>query len=444
MKKILLIAPAYRTKLLENVRVLALPPLNLTILAAHTPEEYDVKIVDESVESIDFNAKADLVGITCMTPLAPRAYEICEKFRERGVPVVIGGIHASLMNEEASEYADAVVIGEAETIWKNVLEDFEKGNLQKVYRVSERPDIEHLPAPRRDLLTKKYFVQTVQTSRGCPFNCSFCSVTLFNGGKYRLRNIDKVIDEINGIKDKRIFIIDDNVVGSGQQSIERAFKLFDRLKDTGKEWGGQTCLNIVEHDDLLKAASKSGAKAFLIGLESIQPETLSSYNKKVNLRPATKNFKDAVKKIHDHGIAIVAGIMFGSDHDTKDTFERTVEFILDAQLDAVQLSVQTPLPGTALYKKLAEENRILLDDYPKDWEFYNLFEPVYQPCNMTPTELYDGLVSSYKCVSSPGASLKRGIRTFINTRSLFSTGISFFWNYDSYKTIKHATRFSGI
>lgn len=440
MKRIVLISPAYRTKLLENVRVLALPPLNLAILASQTPHLYNVRIVDEAVEDINFDMAADLVGITCMTPLAPRAYEISARFRARGIPVVLGGIHPSIMSDEAIQYADAVVAGEAENIWPRVLDDFEQSRMQGIYRAEERPDIEFLPAPRRDLYKPdSYFVQTVQTSRGCPHNCKFCSVTLFNGGRYRSRDIDRVIDEINAIKQKRIFIIDDNIIGSGKTSIDRAFKLFGRLKECGKEWGGQTCLNIVEHDGLLKAAADSGAKAFLIGFESIQTESLVAMNKNINLRPNTKNFKDAVKKIHDHGIAIVGGFMFGTDSDTMDTFPRTLDFIMETGIDAVQLSIQTPLPGTALYQQLAEEKRLLLTDYPKDWESYNIFEPVFQPINMSPQELYQGLIDAYQRVSSFGPSVRRGIRTFIKTRSLFSTGISFFWNYDSYRTISRIT-----
>ncbi|MDH3974941.1 MAG: B12-binding domain-containing radical SAM protein [Deltaproteobacteria bacterium] len=436
MKKILFISPAYRTKLLENLRVLALPPLNLTIIAAHTPEHYDLEIVDEAVEDINLEAHADIVAITCMTPMAPRAYEIARAFRSRGIPVVMGGIHVSMVPDEAAQYADSIVVGEGEYLWQDLLKDFENGSMKKFYRGGDnRPDIENLPRPRRDLLKGNYFVQTVQTSRGCPYDCNFCSVTLFNGGRYRLRSIDKVIDEINSMEDKRLFIIDDNVIGSGKRYIERAFQLFERLKDTGKEWCGQTCLNIVEHEGLLKAAWKSGARGFLIGFESIDAEALTSMNKSMNLRPNTMNFKDAINKIHDHGMAIVGGIILGTDYDNNDSFKRTVDFIMDSGLDAVQLSIQTPLPGTALYSQLDAEGRLLFKDYPHDWEYYNLFEPVFEPKNMSPEELYQGLVDSYSAVSSFGASLKRGIRTFVKTKSMFSTGISFFWNYDSYKTI---------
>ena len=437
MKKILLINPAYKESLHTNIKVLAIPPLNLAIIARNTPEHYEVSIVDEALEDIDFDAPADLVGITCMTPLAPRAYEISTRFRERGVPVVMGGVHVSSMSQEAARYADAVVVGEGENIWRQVLEDFEKGRLQKIYTVAERPDIENQPAPRRELFKGDYFVETVQTSRGCPFNCHFCSVTAFNGAKYRLRNIDTVIDEINSLKSKRIFIIDDNVVGSGRRCIQRSYELFDRLKDTGKEWGGQTCLNIVEHDALLKAAARSGARAFLIGFESLDTETITAMKKSVNLRPNTRNFRDAIKKIHDHGIAIVGCFIFGSDTHTKDVFERTVDFVLETEIDAVQFTIQTPLPGTALYQQLRDENRLLLTDYPNDWRHYSIFEPVYQPRNMTAEEAYEGLVSAYAKVSSFKTSLLRGLRTFKNTRSLFSTGLAFSWNYDAYKTIRN-------
>jgi radical SAM superfamily enzyme YgiQ (UPF0313 family) len=174
MKKILLINPAYKGSLHSNIKVLALPPLNLAIIARYTPEHYDVEIVDEAMEDLDLDAKADLVGITCMTPLAPRAYEIAAHFRARGIPVVMGGIHVSYMTDEALQYADAVVVGEGENIWPKLLKDFEHGQMQKVYRVSELPDVENLLAPRRDLLKGKYFVETVQTGRGCPINCNFC------------------------------------------------------------------------------------------------------------------------------------------------------------------------------------------------------------------------------------------------------------------------------
>ena len=436
MKKILLINPAFKGSLHSNIKVLAIPPLNLAMIARYTPEHYEVEIVDEAVEELDLDASADLIGITCMTPLAPRAYELATHFRQRGIPVVMGGIHASYMPDEALRYVDTVVIGEGENIWPQLLADFETGQMQKIYKVCDQPDIENLLAPRRDLLRGKYFVETVQTGRGCPINCNFCSVTAFNGPRYRLRNIDSVIEEIKSIKSKRIFIVDDNIVGSGNKYIKRAQELFTRLKECNKEWGGQTCLNIVEHDELLKTAHESGCRALLIGFESIDAGSLTAMHKPVNLRPSTKNFSDAIKKIHDHGIAIVGCFIFGADTQDKDVFRRTVDFALANDIDAIQMTLETPLPGTAFYRQMVEENRLLLTDFPNDWRHYNIFEPVFQMKSFTPREAYEGLLDAYSEMSSFKISLKRGLKTFWNTRSLFSTGIAFSWNYQAYKTIR--------
>lgn len=436
MKRILLINPAYQESLHSKIKVLAIPPLNLAVIARHTPDHYEVRIIDEAVEKLDYDTAADLVGVTCMTPLAPRAYEIATRFRERGVPVVMGGIHASYLPEEAQRYADVVVVGEAEDIWPQVLEDFEHGRLQKLYRVSSPPEMDNMPAPRRDLLRGKYFVETVQTGRGCPINCHFCSVTAFNGSRYRLRKIDRVIDEVNSIRSKRLFIVDDNIVGSGPQHVRRAKELFDRLQGCGKEWGGQSCLTIVEHDELLVSARKSGCRVLLIGFESLDAAALKAMHKPVNLQPATQNYRDAIKKLHDHGIAIVGCFIFGADTQDRDVFRRTVDFALETEIDAVQLTLQTPLPGTAFYRQMVEENRLLLTDYPNDWRHYTIVEPVFRMKNFTAHEAYEGLRNAYAEVSSLRSSLVRGLRTFKNTRSLFSTGLAFSWNHDAYRAIR--------
>ncbi len=436
MKRVLLINPAYPESLHSNIKVLALPPLGLAVLASHTPDRYEVRIVDEAVERLDLDAGADLVGITCMTPLAPRAYELAARFRERGVPVVLGGIHASCLPEEAQRYADAVVVGEAEEVWPRVLADFDRGRLQKLYRADGPPDLTHAPAPRRDLLRGKYFVQTVQTSRGCPTNCHFCSVTAFNGARHRLRDLDRVVDEIQSIPARRLFIVDDNIVGAGAKHVRRARELFDRLHGSGKEWAGQSCLDIVEHDGLLASARQSGCRALLIGFESLDAAALTAMRKPVNLRPSTRNYGDAIKKLHDHGIAIVGCFIFGSDTQDRDVFRRTVDFALEHQIDAVQLTLETPLPGTALYRQLAAEDRLLLTDYPQDWKHYTIVEPVFRMVNFTPREAYEELQRAYAEVSSLRSSLVRGLRTLKNTRSLFSTGLAFSWNYHAYRTLR--------
>jgi radical SAM superfamily enzyme YgiQ (UPF0313 family) len=432
LKKILFVNPSNRDDILENVKILSLPPLNLGILAGHTPENYQIEIIDEAIDTIDFEGHVDLVAITCMTPLAPRAYDISTRFRERGIPVVLGGIHASMASQEAANFVDTVVIGEAEEIWQRVLQDFEAGTLQKTYS-SHRPSLKNLPWPRRDLFPAGYFIQTVQTSRGCPFDCTFCSVTRFNGGRYRFRPVDDVIDEVSELGGDRFFFTDDNIVGSGGRCTKRALKLFERLKDLGKEWGSQICISVVESDELLRKAAESGAKFFFIGFESVESETLSAMNKGVNLRPTTRNFNDAIRKIQDKGIAVIGGFIFGNDTDTRDIFEKTVDFIHETAIDAAQFTIQTPLPGTQLYQHLASEGRLLLQDYPKDWKRYNGFEVVFQPKNMTVEELQEGHISAYEATASLRSSCMRAIKTFFKTKSLLSTVSSFYWNYDSYK-----------
>jgi radical SAM superfamily enzyme YgiQ (UPF0313 family) len=312
--------------------------------------------------------------------------------------------------------------------------------MQKQYQAVTRPDLVKLRPPRRDLLRNRYFVQTMQTSRGCPHNCKFCSVTRFNGGQYRMRDIDMVVKELDSIPEKRLFIIDDNIIGSGKTCTRRALALFDAMRGCDKEWGGQTCLNIVENRELLQAAAAAGAKAFLIGFESIREEVLSGMNKNMNLRPNTRNFNDSIKIIQDQGIAVIGGFIFGSDQDTPDTFRSTLDFIFSSGIDAVQLSIQTPLPGTVLYQELAQQGRLSLTSYPDDWESYNIFEPVFEPKNISREELYNNLIEAYRQVASIRRSLPRGLKTLWRTRSLFSTGISFFWNHDSYKSIRSMTR----
>lgn len=434
MKKIMFVNPSHRGDVLEKVKVLSLPPLNLATLASCTPDKYEMAIVDEAMDTIDFDGDVDLVAITCLTPLAPRAYTISKQFRKKGIPVVLGGIHASMMSQEAINFGDAVVVGEAEEIWQEVLLDFEAGRLKKIYR-SSHPSLENLPVPRRDLLSKGYFIETVQTSRGCPFNCEFCSVTGFSGGHYRLRPVENVIGEISQLSGNRFFFIDDNIIGSGERCTRRAFRLFEELADLGKKWGSQACLSIVENDALLRAAARSGAAFFFIGFESVNVKTLAAMNKQVNLRPATRDFRDAIKKIQDKGIAVIGGFILGNDTDGKDVFEKTVDFVRTTGIDGAQFSIQTPFPGTALYKRLTGENRLLLEDYPKDWRRHNGFEIVFQPRSMTIEELQEGHVSVYKSTNSLITSFGRAIKTFFRTKNLVSTAASFYWNYDCYKVV---------
>ncbi len=408
--KILLIAPTWKkeikAKRMGRNRVFKAPPHNLLIVAALTPEDIEVEIVDENIECIDFNKKADLVGITTMTASSPRAYEIADIFREKGIPVVFGGIHATVLPEEAAQHADAVVIGEAEGLWEKVIEDFRQGGkrvLAKVYRSSQRPDPANIPIPRRELIKDKgYFLSRfLQLARGCPFDCSFCSVSKFFGKKYRFRPVEKVIGEVKGIIGKSLAtrflgFLDDNIVGN----ITYARELFKALIPHKLLWVGQSSINIAQHEDILQLAAASGCKGLFIGIESISESSLKEANKSQN---KIKFYEKAIKKIHQFGISIEGAFIFGFDHDDKSIFKKTVKFIEKVKLDAVQFAILTPLPGTRLHEKLDREDRII----DRNWSNYDLSHVVFQPKLMTPQELKLGFDWAYKRIYRLSSISKR-------------------------------------
>lgn len=438
MKKILLINPSIGNTVFGRMKMLALPPMGLGVLASRTPETYTVTVIDENVDALDVNADADLVAVTATTGQAPRAYQIIDDFKKRGIPTIMGGIHASVMPDEAARYADTVVIGEADELWPRILTDYENNRLGAVYRMDAHPGLKDIPRIDRSIYSKKYMVHSVQTSRGCPCNCSFCSVTKFNGGAYRFRAIDDVIREIDEIEDRRFFIADDSIVGLGNEGIEHAKKLFKALKGRRKSWGSQVCITIAEHDDLLREAAAAGANTFYIGFESIDAESLKSVDKKINLRPIIRNFKKTIEKFHDNGIGVIGGFILGTDADTKEIFEKTIDFIHETGIDGSQFTIMTPFPGTRLYDQMKREDRLLYTDYPRDWVKYNAYEAVIRPRNMTVDELIQGWRTVYDATSSPAQSLKRSLKTLVNTGSLMNASINLFWNYYNYKAVQYA------
>ncbi len=359
------------------------PYLSLTTLAALTPRDIDVTIEDENVQEIEFQDRPDLVAVSIMTPLANRGYAIADRFRELSVPVVVGGFHATWMAEEAAAHADAVVLGEAEPNWPRVVDDFRKGNLQKFYRTEGRPELQNLPIPRRDLLKKGayFFTNTMQVSRGCPFQCDFCSVTAFFGNTCRLRPLPEVQREVELLLRKTdfIFFVDDNIIGSR----EYARDLFSMLKEHRIKWVSHASINIAENDELLKLAGESGCHGLFIGFESLSQETLRSHHKAVN---RADRYGELIRKIHDHGIGIEGSFIFGSDEDDSSVFRQVVDFAEETKLDAVVLAVMTPSPGTRMYEQYSREDRIL----SRNWDLYDMGHVVFQPRKMTVEELQKG------------------------------------------------------
>ena len=426
-KKLLLISPRDEAQLdAYDVRELTFPPAALAYLAGLTPSDWDIRIIDENVEPITFE-DADLVGITAMTCSARRAYEISEQYREKGIKTVIGGIHASMLSDEARQFVDSVVIGEAESVWQGLLHDFESNELKRFYR-GERISLENLARPRNDLYSDRYRIKAiVQTTRGCPMDCEFCSVTAFHGRTYRQRPVEEVLDELEALGCKEFFFSDDNIVNYGKKGEGRAVQLFRGMKERGlnKRWASQVGIDFANNPEILKWAQKSGCMALFIGFESINEESLQSMHKVRNLKLGVRNYKEVINRIHDHGIGIYGQFVLGSDGDREDIFQRTIEFVLDSKMDTSSFTTLTPFPGTRLYKRLSSEERLLRTNYPDDWKHYDHAQAVFRPQHMTPEELEEGLYQVYQHTTSRATSLKRAFDSLIQTKSLPLTLIAY-------------------
>lgn len=395
-QRLLIVAPAGYQGFWNKGRILA-PPLALPLLAGLTPPEIEVRLVDENVEPVDTNAAVDCVAISCMTASARRAYVIADAFRKRGIPVVMGGIHPTVMPDEAARHADAVVIGEAEPVWKRVLDDFAADRLQPRYSNHGYADLAGLPRPRRELLQAHRYltINVVQTARGCPYNCSFCSVKAIAGKRYRFRPIGEVIEEIRPLKGW-IGMVDDNIAGKPS----RAKKLFEALIPLKRRWVGQADLNIARDPELMALAVQSGCKALFIGLESLSQQNLWATGKSPNIGI---DMDEAITKIHQAGIEIIGSFVLGLDGDDRGTFARTVAFARRHKLAAAQFAVLTPFPGTAMREKLLEEGRIL----DNDWSSYTMSKVVFHPEQMTPWELQEGQAYAYRSFYSLSSILER-------------------------------------
>lgn len=380
--KLTLISPAWQENSESQVqRFSFFPPLNLGILASLTPPDIDVSIVDENTEPIHYEPVPDLVGITCMTATAPRAYEIAHRFRALGARVVLGGIHPSSVPDEAGQHADAVCVGEAEGIWPSLLDDFQRQELKPIYR-ARRDDNLTVPVARRDLFPKKGYLlnSTILTTRGCPFSCDFCSVSTFFGRNYRNRPIAEIMAELKSLKDRVVAFVDDNIVAIPT----RAKEFFRELIPLKIRWFSQASLTMAKDEELLRLARESGCIGMFMGFESLSPENLASMGKKHN---RVEEYEEAVEKIHRHGISIEGAFIFGLDGDDASVFERTVSFVKRLRLEAAQFGILTPLPGTALYRQMDQDARII----DRNWAHYDIQHVVFKPKKMTPAELMQGV-----------------------------------------------------
>jgi radical SAM superfamily enzyme YgiQ (UPF0313 family) len=406
--------------------------LSLATVAALFPRETKIEIINDSIEEIDYNEKVDLVGITSITSTAPRAYEIADKFREKGVPVIMGGMHASALPQEAIQHVDAVVMGEAEGQIKPLVKDFKNGKLKKFYSSDKRPDLTKIPLPRTDLYQNKnkYYkeLHMIQTTRGCPFNCDFCTVTHFFGQTYRTRSIEDIIREIKTVSRRTIiFFVDDNIAGNPKY----AKKLFKALIPLNIKWFGQASLVFTKNRELLRLAARSGCISLFIGIESVSPRSLKEVGKSMN---KVEEYAESIKIIQDHGIAIIGAFIFGFDSDDKSVFEETVSFIEKNQIELPSLAILTPLPGTRLYERMEKAERII----SRDWSKYTVGEVVFQPKLLTVEELQEGYYWSRKQLSSLRSIAKRTFH--LRKSSLLYIPINFVMRKASRATLKEAAK----
>jgi radical SAM superfamily enzyme YgiQ (UPF0313 family) len=413
-------------------------PLGLLVLAGLTPDEWDITVVDENLRMRDYSRmpRPDLVGVSAFTSQAPRAYEVAAEFRNRGIPVVMGGIHATMRPEEASERVDAVVLGEAESVWTKLLEDAQRGTLQPIYTGSQEP-MAKTSFARHDLLPSGYYYGSIQTTRGCPLNCSFCSVSAFNGKAYRRRPIEDVVAEFKLIREKQVLIVDDNLIGTRRDHIARAKELFRSMIDAniGKKWIAQATINMADDEELLQLAARAGCTGVFIGFETTGDEGLIEVRKQYNIQKG-RNFRASVRRIQRHNILVVGSFIMGLDVDRSGIGLDIADTANRYGLDAINVMFLTPLPGTELWKKMEDKDRIAAENFPEDWKYYTLTLPVSRYRHLSREEIINEMHSCNRSFYSLAGILRRSGRSFWK---LHKTFLSLVCNF-SYRKNTHLGR----
>jgi radical SAM superfamily enzyme YgiQ (UPF0313 family) len=432
-----------------------IPQLGLQVLAELVPPGHQVDIIDEvfgtaATEALLRDGGYDLVGVTSYTSGATRAYEIAAGCRKRGIPTVLGGPHASACPDEGAEYFDSVAVGECDQIWPQIVADAAAGRLQPRY-LGQLSDLEHgqLGRARQALqpINGVYDLSAIQTSRGCPVGCEYCSVTRFNGPAIRRRSIGSIIEEWNQTTRKFIFVVDDNFFGVGPGHAEWAKELLRALVRHGKKrlWFSQTTVNMGEDAEALRLAYQAGCRGMLVGFETFNAQSLKSYHKGVNRRSLAR-YPELVRGFHRAGVSVFGGFIIGSDEDTPQTVADTALAAVRMGVDIIQITNLTPLPGTGMFDRLQAEGRLLAVDWPKDWERHTFTETVYNPKRMTARELDEAIYELRYAAATRRWVWKRAFRSLLRTGSLstalFVHGMNLGWKRMAKIQAPHdATRF---
>lgn len=398
--KILFLSPGWPKGRLWGELGFKFPTLSLASLAAVTPPAWDVAFHDDAIRATDLASDADLIALTAMTAQANRAYQLADAFRSRGKTVVMGGFHASNLPDEALQHVDSVVVGEGELAWPRLLADFQAGQLQRLYRADGLIDTALIPQARREIFkgSGHLFTNTIQTTRGCPFDCEFCSVTAFYGRKYRKRPVEQVLAELQELRKANsfVFFVDDNIVADRRYSLP----LFEGMKGMGLKWLSHAPIDFAEDQELLKAAGESGCVGMFVGFESLNQDSLAAMGKVTN---KAASYKAYAQQFRDHGIGILGSFVMGCDGDTPAVFEQTLRFCEDARLEAAIFPILTPYPGTKVRQRLEAEGRIISNN----WQDYDMEHVTFQPRGMTVQQLQDGYDQTCRSFYSWGSIYRR-------------------------------------
>ncbi|MFA5144004.1 MAG: radical SAM protein [Candidatus Omnitrophota bacterium] len=404
--KILLIRPSSYDGVgkLRRFKKAYMPFLTLPLIKALTPKNVEIRLIDEYLDEVDFKAQPDCVGITGLTSNIKRSYEIANKFRSKGVRVVLGGHHVTALPDEALQHADAVVIGEAENVWEDLINDLYSKKLKRIYSCDTLFDLKNSIIPDYSSIDLKRYLSApfargplfpIQATRGCPFDCEFCSVASFFKGTFRTKPVSLILKEIKQLRATYYFFVDDNIIGNPSYAKE----LFAALVPLKIHWIGQFSTTILKFPELVELAGKSGCTSAYIGIENLSDKNLKSV-KKIN---KINEYSDLLNMLNRNGIKPFVSMILGMEDDDKDVFIRNLDFLIKNKAGKAYFYILTPFPGTPLFERMNKENKIIT----KDWNCYDGSRAVFKHSRLSCKELEDGLWYSYRRFFSLSQIFKR-------------------------------------